>query len=98
VSDTKLTVNEKNGTVVAFKEPSSNTYQLFKDAGVPLDKVNVAVKDESGINNWLNVISSVLPIVLMVAFFYFLFRQARGAQESIFSFGQSRAKIFSKDK
>ena len=33
----------------------------------------------------------------MVAFFYFIFRQARGAQENIFSFGRSRAKLFSKD-
>ena len=33
----------------------------------------------------------------MVAFFYFIFRQARGAQENIFSFGQSKAKLFSKD-
>ena len=41
--------------------------------------------------------SSILPIILMVAFFYFIFRQARGAQENIFSFGQSRAKLFSKD-
>jgi len=34
----------------------------------------------------------------MVGFFYFIFRQARGAQESVFSFGQSKAKIFNKDK
>jgi cell division protease FtsH len=33
----------------------------------------------------------------MVAFFIFIFRQARGAQENIFSFGQSKAKLFSKD-
>src|SRR5258708_1134271 len=33
----------------------------------------------------------------MVAFFYFIFRQARGAQESVFSFGQSKAKLFNKD-
>ena len=33
----------------------------------------------------------------MVGFFLFLIKQARGAQDSIFSFGQSRAKLFSKD-
>ena len=36
-------------------------------------------------------------MILMVAFFYFIFRQARGAQESVFSFGQSKAKVFNKD-
>jgi len=97
IVDTKLKVDEKNRTVLSFKEPNSNIYQIFKDAGVPLAKTQIIVKDESGLANWLNIASSVLPIVLMIAFFYFLFRQARGAQENIFSFGQSRAKLFSKD-
>ncbi|MCL5019847.1 MAG: ATP-dependent zinc metalloprotease FtsH [Patescibacteria group bacterium] len=93
----KLTVHEKSGDLVSFKEQSSNIYQLFKDAGVPLDKTNVVIKDETTINNWINIISSILPVILMVAFFYFIFRQARGAQESVFSFGQSKAKVFNKD-
>jgi len=97
VVDNKLTVKKDKETVQTFKEPGSNVYQLFKDAGVSLDKTNVAVKDETGVNSWINILTSILPIVLMVAFFYFIFRQARGAQESIFSFGQSRAKLFSKD-
>ena len=97
ITDNKLTITTKEGTAKSFKEPGSNLYQIFKDAGVPLDKTKVTVKDETGLNNWLTIVSSVLPIVLMVAFFYFLFRQARGAQESIFSFGQSKARVFSKD-
>ncbi|MBI2195634.1 MAG: ATP-dependent zinc metalloprotease FtsH [Candidatus Levybacteria bacterium] len=97
VSDTKLTVTEKDKTLISTKEPGQNVYQLFKDAGVPLDKTKVTVKDDAALNSWINILSSVLPIVLMVAFFYFIFRQARGAQESIFSFGQSKAKLFSKD-
>ncbi len=97
VVDNKLTVNENGKTLQSFKEPYANIYQIFKDAGASLDKTKVSVKDETGLNNWLNIVSTVLPIVLFVAFFYFIFRQARGAQESIFSFGQSRAKLFSKD-
>ena len=97
ILDNKLTIKEQDKTVQAFKEPGANTYQLFKDAGVSLDKTKVLVKDETGLNNWVNIISSILPIVLMVAFFYFIFRQARGAQENIFSFGKSSAKLFSKN-
>ena len=97
ILDNKLTVKEQDKTVQTFKEPGANVYQLFKDAGVSLDKTKVLVKDETGLNNWVNILSSVLPIILMVAFFYFIFRQARGAQENIFSFGQSKAKLFSKD-
>lgn len=100
VTDNKLTVTTKEGTVRSFKEPGSNIYQIFKDSGVPgdkIDKAKITVKDDTGFNNWITIISSILPIALMVAFFYFLFRQARGAQESIFSFGQSKARVFSKD-
>src|SRR3990167_3938542 len=35
--------------------------------------------------------------LLRFFFFLFLFRQARGAQENIFSFGQSKAKLFNRD-
>lgn len=97
VVDTKLIVTTKSGVEESFKEHGANVYQLFKDAGVPLNKTKVIVKDDTGLNSWLNVVSAVLPILLMIAFFYFLFRQARGAQESIFSFGQSKARIFNKD-
>src|SRR5579872_6795626 len=96
VTDSKLIVHEKNQTVQAIKEPSSNIYQLFKDAGVPLS-TKVVVNDQTGVSNWLAILSNFLPAVLMIGFLYFIFRQARGAQENIFSFGQSRAKLFNRD-
>ena len=97
VGDTTITATEKDQTTQTTKEAGSSIYTIFKDAGVSLDKTKVTIKDETSFNNWINILSGVLPIVLMIAFFYFLFRQARGAQENIFSFGQSRAKQFSKD-
>lgn len=101
VVDNKLTVTTKNGEIEkSFKESGANVIQMLKDAGVTsdkIDKANITVKDQAGLSNWVTIISTILPIVLMVAFFYFLFRQARGAQESIFSFGQSKARVFSKD-
>ena len=97
ILDNKLTVKVGKDTLQSFKETGTNVYQIFKDAGVQLDKTKVVIKDQTGLNNWLNIISSILPIILMVAFFYFIFRQARGAQENIFSFGKSSAKLFSKD-
>jgi cell division protease FtsH len=97
VHDNKLLLHRGDETVQAFKEPGSNVYTLFKDAGVPLDKTKVVINDKTVLNNWVNLLASILPILLMVGFFYFIFRQARGAQESIFSFGQSKAKLYSKD-
>ncbi len=99
VSDNKITAKLKNGnSVESLKEPGSNVYSLFKDAGASLQNTNVTVKDETGVTNWLNLLTNLLPLVLMIGFFFFIFRQARGAQDNIFSFGQSKAKLFNKDQ
>lgn len=100
VNGDKLQVTKENGEKVqTTKEPSADVYSLFNDAGASLrnSDVNVVIKDQAGMNNWVNLIGAILPVLLMVGFFYFIFRQARGSQENIFSFGQSRAKLFSKD-
>lgn len=93
----KIDAVEKGVILESFKEVNADVYQLFKNANVSLDKTKVVIKDDTGLNNWISILSGILPIVLMVAFFYFIFRQARGAQENIFSFGKSSAKLFSKD-
>jgi len=99
VDGEKLVVTEQGRTVIAKKEPNADVYELFRNAGVPLDpsRVKVSVKEDGGMGGWINILSAILPVALMIAFFYFIFRQARGQQESIFSFGQSRAKLFNKD-
>ncbi len=100
VDGDKLTATEKNGNQIeAYKEPSADVYSLFNNAGASLkDKnVKVTVKDLSTMSGWVNLLGAVLPVLLMVGFFYVIFRQARGTQESIFSFGQSKAKLYNKD-
>ncbi len=98
VTASKVIVTEKNGNKVqADKEQNVDVYTMFRNAGVPLNNTNVMVKDETGVANWINITSAILPVLLMIGFFYFIFRQARGTQESIFSFGQSRAKLFNRD-
>lgn len=93
----KLIVEQKDKTVTAVKEPGSDVYTLFKNAGADLKNTQVTVKDDSAMSSWLGILGTVLPVLVMIGFFYFIFRQARGTQESIFSFGQSRAKLFNKD-
>jgi cell division protease FtsH len=98
VNGDKLLVTLRNGEKLsAVKEPGADVYALFKNAGVAVGNTKVTVKDQTAFNNWATILSAVLPVALMIAFFYFIFRQARGSQESIFSFGQSRAKLFNKN-
>lgn len=98
VEESRLTIFYKDGTkFLSHKEPQESLLKVFEGAGVDPKAVEVKVKDLSPGQIWMGLISNVLPLVLTVVFFLFLFRQARGAQDNIFSFGQSKARIFAKD-
>jgi len=98
IEDTKLTVFRKDDTkYTSTKESQDSLVTLFEKSGVDPKSVEINVKDLSASAIWLGIISNVLPLVLTVAFFLFIFRQARGAQDNIFQFGQSKARIWNKD-
>lgn len=96
--DNRVAVTKGSETFYAYKKSGIDVYELFKNAGVTIpDKTKVVSRDDTAVRNWFEIIGAVLPVLLMIAFFYFIFRQARGTQESIFSFGQSKAKLFNRD-
>ncbi len=98
VEDTKLTVTDKDGTkYTAIKESQDSLVDVLQKSGVDPKTVSINVKDLSAATMWAGLISNVLPFILTIAFLFFLFRQARGAQDNIFSFGQSKARIWNKD-
>ncbi|HVZ11423.1 MAG TPA: ATP-dependent zinc metalloprotease FtsH [Patescibacteria group bacterium] len=98
VSDTKIDIKYKNGkTASTIKEPGISLFDVLKNSGVDPSSVKIEVKDDTSLNAWVNILGSVLPVILIIVFFYIIFRQARGAQENIFSFGSSKGKTFNKD-
>lgn len=98
VEDSKLTVTKKDGSKYgSTKESQDSIVTVLETSGVDPKTVEITVKDLSVGQIWLGLISNVLPLVLTVVFFLFLFRQARGAQDSVFSFGQSKARVWNKD-
>ena len=98
VQDTKVTaVYEDSEQAVTYIEPGDNFRQILNDAGIQLDKVNLEVEDTQSGVEMLRFLGSVIPAILLFVFFWFIFRQARGAQDSVFSFGQSKAKRFNKE-
>ncbi len=46
----------------------------------------------------LNILTILLPVLLMIGFFVFFMRQAQGSNNQALSFGKSRARMFSGDK
>jgi len=97
VSDTKLEIQYKDGKkAISKKETDTSLYEVFKDAGVDATKLKITVKDDRGLATFIGIISTFLPVLIIIGFFYFIFRQARGAQDSVFQFGSSKAKAFNK--
>ena len=83
--------------VIAHKETGESIYQVFQSSGVDPKTVTIEVKDLSSQEAWMGILGALLPILLMVGLLFFFFRQAKGAGQGIFSFSQSRAKLFTKD-
>ena len=98
VEDNKVTAEYKDGTKVeARKEQQESIYTIFEAARVDPKTVIIEVKDTSGSDAFWGLVANLLPVLLLLGVFVFFFRQARGAQDNIFSFGQSKAKLFNKD-
>lgn len=96
VKESELKVQYTDGEkFVAYKEPQSSFVEILQNENIDPDKVQIEVEGAGFFNmSILDIFFNLLPILLMVGFFWFLMRQARGAQNSIFSFGQSQARLF----
>ena len=98
VNGDTLTITRADDTVQKSKKESdaSITETLGRYGVTPeqLGKVALNVKGQSGIGFWLLTILQILgPIGIVIFFFWFMSRQAKGAGMQAFSFGQSKARI-----
>jgi cell division protease FtsH len=96
-SDLNITYKD-SAKKVARKEDNQNALEVLEAAGIDVGSVNVEVKNLSVTDLIWQVLINVLPIVVMIAFFMIIFRQARGAQDGLMGIGRSKAKVFVKGK
>jgi cell division protease FtsH len=99
VAGNELRVFYDDGEVkLARKEDGQEAVSLLESAGIDLAEVDLQVESVTiGTMIW-ELMLSIIPILLMLAFFLFLFRQARGSQDGIMGIGRSKAKLFIKGK
>ena len=98
VDGDKLNVNLKDtGQYVARKEEGQSFFSALEAAQVDPTKTTITVKDRTFSQVWVTILTTFLPLILIAVFFLFIFRQAREGASSIFSFGQSRARQFTRD-
>jgi len=99
VENNNLILDYKSGEVkYTTKESTDSLPSLLEKVNVDPTKIEIAVSDQTLIKAIGDILSVVLPLILMGAFFFFILRaQTKGAQD-IFSFGRSKAKLFAKGK
>ena len=99
ISGNELKANYQDGSFkTSLKEPGQQLFEIFDQAQINLNTVDVEVKDHSLLQMVWDVVINFLPILLMIVFFLMIFRQARGGADGIFGIGKSKAKIFVKGK
>ena len=90
-------IKDSDQDLISRKEEGESIYKILESSGVDPTQVTIEIKDLSFQQAWTGILGALLPILLMVGFFFLIFRQARDAGQGIFSFAQSRAKLFNKD-
>ncbi|WP_079707645.1 ATP-dependent zinc metalloprotease FtsH [Paraliobacillus ryukyuensis] len=70
----------------------ANIFEQGKEQGI-LD-----VKEEEQPNAWVQILTSLIPFVIIFILFFFLLNQAQGGGSRVMNFGKSKAKMYSEDK
>ncbi|MEK7086747.1 MAG: ATP-dependent zinc metalloprotease FtsH [Patescibacteria group bacterium] len=87
------------GKAVSRKEAETGLTETLKNYGVSpdaLQQVEFKVQEESGLRYWLGIlVPAVLPILIMIFIFWWIFRQARTGVNQAFSFGKLNLRLFS---
>jgi len=92
-------VLKDNTEFEAQKEAESGLTETLKNLGVnpeALQKVSIKIESESDWKIWLGfLLQTFLPLIVIMLFFWFTFRQARSGMNQAFTFGRSSIKLFS---
>ncbi|MEK7523784.1 MAG: ATP-dependent zinc metalloprotease FtsH [Patescibacteria group bacterium] len=99
VKDNRLNILLKDGKqVFTIKQSNQKINDIFEGISPEvLNKVKVQVEDTESTSFWMQLLISVVPFLLIVGFFFFMFRQAQATNNQALSFGKSRARLFDKD-
>jgi cell division protease FtsH len=102
VDQNELIVKLQDGSEISSnKEPEIGIVETLRLLGVTeenLSKLKVSVAPRSAWDGWLTVLGTLLPLILIGGFFFFILRQAQGAGNQALNFGKSRARMFTGDK
>lgn len=98
VSGDRLDIELKSGEkAVSQKEGEAGLSETLRNVGVDpkvLQSVALEVKDESGFKFWMGIlIPTILPLIIILAMFWFIFRQAKSGASQAFTFGRANIRL-----
>ena len=96
VTEIAVSENEIQGKMITQegKEQKFKSIRVDPELSEMLQNYQVTFKGEIEVNYAQNVLSWVLPIVLLVAIWYFVIRRMSGNQPGFMSIGKNKAKIY----
>lgn len=99
VENERMILTYKGGEVkYSVKESTESFTDVLSKAQIDPTSIKYTIVDQTLTKAFGDILGTLLPIILMAALFFFIFRaQTKGAQD-IFSFGRSKAKLFAKGK
>ena len=93
-----------SGDTVEAKETNGRTYAAVVPANgddflhrIDPSKINIEVKRSNQLTIW-SVLSSTVPILVLVGFYLFIMRQMQGGARGAMGFGRSKARLLTENK
>jgi len=102
--DSYLEITYKNSDQIktSTKDPNAPLIEQLVGLGVDpedlsADNVTIDIKLPSPFLGLVSIASYILPFIILIGMFWFIFRQAQGSNNAAMSFGKSKARMFSGD-
>lgn len=101
--DNRLKITYKDlSEALSTKEPSATLVEQLLNLGVTPEqlhpeRIKIIIKPPSAWVGVLTALGYILPFLILIGAFFFIFRQAQGSNNAAMSFGKSRARMFTGD-
>ncbi len=79
--------------VIIPRENAAETLEIFRANGVEINQLETPSPPF-----WVSLLSTLLPILLMVGLFFFIMQQSQGGGGKVMQFGKSKARVVVDDK
>ncbi|MEX2543405.1 MAG: ATP-dependent zinc metalloprotease FtsH [Trueperaceae bacterium] len=91
-SETQVTIDGEPQTIRSFTTTAVITDSLLQRLEDQVADVTIRNPPQ-----WIGFAISILPIVILIGFFWFIFMRAQGGPNQVMQFGQSKAKTYGRE-